>query len=715
MKTRVEVGDRIRISGLLYRILIYHKGFYLLIEMESTKLKFRWENETVLNAFLDRGEAEIPEDEEEPYHSEKLDDAARSKLKLICSEIEKILIAYYPEWDILASKKTKPEIKALERKLSCSVSTFMRYMLRYLQSGRNEYSLMDRRLMNPGTKVTARLRGPKPKYYNGTNRMEDLGERNRIFEEFYNDFLSNNEKTSVIELYDRMISHYFSDTLQVPPTYRQMLGYINRRLMEDKHMTLSQAKMNARNLRNNGRLLKGNSQTGIFFPGQMLEIDEVEIDCYAVAATDRSQIVGKPVMYCAVDVYSSCIVACSMAFENNSILGVTNLFFTLLDEHTDEAKRYGVDTDPGIFPSRFIPTAIRTDQGAEYTSGEFERMCRELGINHNLVAPGTGSLKGLVEQFFHQFQTLMKSPVKDAGETYRKHNSNHFKKAALTVDECRAVMYNFVNYFNRHIRKDYPYTKEMLEMGIGQYPAAIWQYGIENIQSPRRITDETMDGIFFKLLRNDIRWTLSRKGITYKRLIYWDESDWIINKVVAMSRAGKNSEKLSGIRYDPRLVDYIYRMENGKLIRIGLSELRDEQETFKGMTWDEYLKLYSKRLEDAAGYMQKDGELRRQAKENVEKIVDDARTVKKLNGDIRNSRTGVREARKAETMRLRKTDAYIGIMNHPGAEDIYEHEDLQADSEGHDNETPISADVSMSELMEELKTMNEKLAYGGEI
>ena len=42
-------------------------------------------------------------------------------------------------------------------------------------------------------------------------------------------------------------------------------------------MTLKQAKMNARERRNNHRLLKGNAQSGVYYPGQMLEIDAVAV------------------------------------------------------------------------------------------------------------------------------------------------------------------------------------------------------------------------------------------------------------------------------------------------------------------------------------------------------------------------------------------------------------------------------------------------------
>ena len=159
----------------------------------------------------------------------------------------------------------------------------------------------------------------------------------------------------------------------------------------------------------------------------------------------------------------------------------------------------------------------------------------------------------------------MKSQLVDAGETYRRYNSNHKQKAVLTIEESRSMMYQFVKYFNRQIRPNYPYTREMIESGIAQCPMAIWEYGIRNIQSPRQVTDKNRDMLYFALLRNDIPFRASGKGISYKGLYYWDESSWFLELSMKMNREEKKSIKISGIRYDPRLVDRIYRMENGRL------------------------------------------------------------------------------------------------------------------------------------------------------
>lgn len=658
MLKEIKIGDRIILFGKLYRILIKHRGLILMIEMNVDKMIFKWEHETVLSAFLNRNEAVIDTSEETQYPIGRLTDDEKASIRMIRDYIENALNQMYPNWDVLASKKTKPELRGLEEKIGCAKSTLVRYLRVYLQSGRNEYALIDKRRMYLGIPESQKLRGSKPKYYD-PDRIENDEELKGIFEEYYNKFLQNNEKLTIQAVYDEMVMERFEDTVMAPPTYRRFRYFVNQRL-KGENMTLKQAKMNARERRNNHRLLKGNAQSGVYYPGQMLEIDAVELDNYNVSLRDRSQLVGKGVMYCAVDVYSCCLVACWIGFENNSITGVTDLLYTLLDDHTEEAARYGVDLTPELFPSRFIPTSIRTDHGAEYESKEFSRMCKEMGINHHFVAPATGSLKGTVEQFFHQFQTLMKSQLVDAGETYRKYNSNHKKKATLTIEESRSMMYQFVKYFNRQIRPNYPYTREMIESGIAQCPMAIWEYGIRNIQSPRQVTDENRDMLYFALLRNDIPFRISGKGISYKGLYYWDESSWFLELSMKMNREGKKSAKISGIRYDPRLVDRIYRMENGRLVTIPLSFYRDEQKSFLGMSWKEYLELYEMKKENEAAYRPINDQYRREAKKETRKIVDAAKVVKALGSPKskgKNKTTEIRAARKEDGRELVRRDA----------------------------------------------------------
>lgn len=528
MLKEIKIGDRIVLFGKMYRILIKHRGLILMIEMNVDKMIFRWEHETVLSAFLNRGEAVIDTSEEKRYPIERLSDDEKASIQIIRNYIEGMLNDLYPAWDILASRKAKPEYQILKNKIGCSKSTLARYLRYYLQSGRNEYSLMDKRKMNTGSKESKTLRGAKPKYYD-PNRIENDDKLKDIFEEYFNRFLNSSEKLTLQAVYDEMIAEHFENTALAPPTYRRFNYFVNQRL-EEEHMTLAQAKMNARERRNNHRLLKGNAQSGVYYPGQML----------ARSMNQRS------------------FPACVRRWELTIIL------------------------------LRRLPEALKVRWSSF------------------------------------------------------------------------SISFKLVKYFNRQIRPNYPYTREMIESGIDQCPMAIWEYGIRNIQSPRQVTDENRDMLYFALLRNDIPFRVSGKGITYKGLYYWDESRWFLELRMKMNREGKNSAKISGLRYDPRLVDRIYRMENGRMVAIPLNCLRDEQKSFLGMSWKEYLELYEMKKENEAAYRPINDQYRREAKKETRKIVDAAKAVKALGSSEskgKNKTTEIRAARKEDGRELVRRDA----------------------------------------------------------
>lgn len=130
-------------------------------------------------------------------------------------------------------------------------------------------------------------------------------------------------------------------------------------------------------------------------------MDEVEVDLSLVSADDPKRVVGRPVVYVMLDLYTRLIVAVSIGFDNNSVLGFTNCLMNLADDKVEYCKKYGLTITENIWPSGYLPKRIRCDRGAEYRSKRVKEICNELGIMRELVTAGTGSLKGSVEQFFH--------------------------------------------------------------------------------------------------------------------------------------------------------------------------------------------------------------------------------------------------------------------------------------------------------------------------
>lgn len=110
--------------------------------------------------------------------------------------------------------------------------------------------------------------------------------------------------------------------------------------------------------------------------------------------------------------------------------------------------------------------------------------------------------------------------------------------------------------------------------------------------TPRWLTESTKKTAFFALLKTDRKFQISRRGVTYRGLFYENGEQWLLEK---MWKTGKKKEALPGVRYDPRSINNVYLMEDGALHVIALNEIREEQRTFRDMSWKEYDELWKRR------------------------------------------------------------------------------------------------------------------------
>ena len=682
VELKMQINTVVKMDGGLYRLVDTSADSVLLINVEKSSFDIQRIQLDCFYSMLGEKLIEKADYTELQFPIDRLKDMDKEELRIKQKAIENVLTNLYPCWEDLQAKTSKPYITDLMEQFQASKPSVLKMIRRYLQSGRQLYALMDGR-KNASVPIfdsnkTYNVSGPKTKSGKSSNVLNDETLRQH-FEEYFQEFLSFKEKGGTIRsAYDHMIAAHYTDRictedgigLQVKPkeerpSYGRFLRYCNERL---GNQTVRQAKKGVTSVRNDERLLLGNSQTGCSYPGQILEIDEVEIDMMNVSAADDRQIVGRAVMYVAIDVYSCCIVACWVDYHNNSYVGITNLFLTLLEEHNAQTEKYGVTIPKELYPSCFLPAEVRVDQGSEYISKAFRRMGKELGISIVLVTPGTGSLKGIVEQSFHQFQELLRTESKGVGIILKRVESRHYETACTDINDMRSIAYQFVSYYNQHRRDGYPYSREMIESGIVPTPAGLWDYGMNHCAKPRIITDGIRPQIRFAMLKDDKTFRLSRAGITYKGLYYYDSFPWLLR---AMAQTGGKTKKLSGIRYDPRTTNQIYYMQDGTIYEIPINENRNEQKGFKNLTWEQYEDLYKQKKKMLDDYEDADLNARLMTRETMGNTIGAA---KKMQEKGKNKKVNIREERKKERAEVTKTDQPLLLSEETAALDNLEPE-----------------------------------------
>ena len=595
-------------SNKRYRLLNIIQCNCVLFEMDNTGMHFLTVSfDSILN-MINNNDCLIEEEDNIIFDINSFPDEVKEEFEKNKKAMQEVIRLYGPMYIELATKKPKPEIEKIILENKYVRSTFWRICKRYFSSGFKDYALIDAK----------RVKEIKRKKYNYKEKpgahsryLENTGvaineDIEKWFNDALNDYKSGRAKT-MRSAYDKMNYLHFSkielingsQTLVLlpeseRPTIKQFRYYVN------KHMTAEEKdkiKTSAQEQRNNKRLLLSDSLNGVMGPGDLIEIDAVEADVSLVSSTNKNQSIGRPIVYFMVDVYTRCIIAMSVAFDNNSVLALTNLFLNLSDDKKEYCGRYGINLENSeIWPSNFIPNRIRLDRGSDFKSKEFDRICVALGIEKQLVSGGSGSLKGTVEQSFHQMHSRQNVHLENYGLIEKRHDSKHHKESTLTIYDYTKMVINFVLFHNQQYDKDYKVTKEMIEKQIEPIPAILFKYGVNKYGHPRPIANK--EQYLYDLL-TPVKANISRRGICYKGLYYLPDND--VNLTHKMFEAGTKKIPFE-VRIDKRNVDAVYYKDGNRLIKASLNRQITGNSDYEGLTWKEYEDFKAnKGLMDAKG------------------------------------------------------------------------------------------------------------------
>lgn len=600
----IRVTDIITIEQTQYRVIGYRAGLFSLCEMNTKKLTIfllpskdlvKWATEGA--ARVEKSNSSnilLPDSEDENYLKKQ------ALMRFIMQE-------YGPLYEKLYGKTTKTNLKKTMEDLGIQRDAAWRAIRRFLQSGLDMAAIVDGRSLRSGK------RNPyKYSKKTGHPTMNALGkgvpltdEIRTYFDEAIKDFLIGRAKTKK-DAYMTMIEKHFINEEEIPtgirvsvlpdnlrPTLKQFLNYTRVRVPQEE---IDKAKTSAREQRNNKRLLLSDNLQGVMGPGDLWEVDECEIDLSLVSVENPSVTVGRPIVYVMIDVYTRMIVAYSVAFDNNSVLGITNCFLNLLDDKQELCNRFGIQIGADEWPSKILPLRLRSDYGAEYISHAMDTICCKLGVAKELVSPATGSLKGQVEQVFHQIHAAQNSLLEGKGLIEKRHDSNHHQEAALNIQEFEAVLLTYIVGHNRKYMEKYPLTKDMRQRNVEPRPTALWKYGVLLNGSPRPITNETM---FRHALLLPVKASVGRAGIAFKGLFYINlQDESLLRDMYLASTHGR--KKLESACIDPRNIDHLYYIREGKLMTASLNYNKTGMKDYAGMTLSEYNALHSKKKDNDA-------------------------------------------------------------------------------------------------------------------
>jgi hypothetical protein len=362
------------------------------------------------------------------------------------------------------------------------------------------------------------------------------------------------------EVIDYIVLRYFSDAAENPtaptphselPTIRQFGHFLHTHY---EHNHRFRARHGQKRFDLEARAIPGRGDYETRGPGDKFQIDATVADYYLVSQFDRRRIVGRPVIYFVVDVWSRMIVGMYVGFEGPSWIGAMMALTNMVLPKTEYCKQYGITIEPEEWPSHYLPRALVADKGELMSVDLGRRIISSLRGKIENVAAGRGDLKAFVERRFGIVPAKFKQFVPGYVEPDSKERGapDHRLKARFTLPEFTKMVILAVLEHNSEPITDVSVPTPMTTEGKTAAPIDLWDWGIVN-RSGRLRTAHLDDVSLAVMPRATAR--VTKKGIRFKRGYYTTE---LAERAGWFSRARQQGEWNVEISFDPRSLDNVY-------------------------------------------------------------------------------------------------------------------------------------------------------------
>ncbi|MCI0365607.1 MAG: Mu transposase C-terminal domain-containing protein [Phycisphaerales bacterium] len=501
-----------------------------------------------------------------------------------------------------------------------SKSLVYKYLRQYWQAGQIKNALLPsfdkcggrgkRRLA--ATAQAQKLGRPSAR---SRNTGEQIGVRvtpeiERKFERGINRFYETREGRSLRDAYDLTQEAFFHDgytivdgtpaplllPAEMRPSFDQFRYWYENHYRELRREQRARRGERAYNLEM--RELLGDSTQMALGPGSVYQIDATIGDIYLVSSLDRSRIIGRPVIYACVDVFSRMIAGVAVTLEGPSWLGAMLALDNVIEDKASFCAGYGIEITEGNWPCHHLPEAILADRG-EFEGYAADSLAHALGIRMHNTPPYRADLKGIVERRFRianeKFIHFMPGAV---ARPRQRGEADYRLDAVLTLDEFRKLLICYILDYNaHHYLSEYRKNEFMIADQVERYPLDLWEWGVRNCSGHLRTLPQEI--VRLNLLpRKTV--SVTGAGIDFEGGLYYTcelalREGWF-------ARARSHHRQRVEVSYDPRTLDRIYlRLDGGR--RLEPCHLTPaSSKTFSGRDWHEIVDHFAleSQVKDAA-------------------------------------------------------------------------------------------------------------------
>jgi hypothetical protein len=471
-----------------------------------------------------------------------------------------------------------PLIKETAQKHGVTVTVVYKYLRKFWQRGKVKNALLPD-YENSGAAGKERKAGQKkrgkprkyafdPKIGVGINVDESI---KKIFRIAISKFYHNPKENSLTTAYELMLKEYFAEdfyyegnarkSILVPqeqkPTFKQFKYWFEKE-QDIKKTHISRG--GARRYALESRALLSSSTAEVYGPGSRYQIDATVADIYLVSRYNRIWIIGRPVVYLIVDVFSRMVVGVYVGLEGPSWLGAMMALTNVAANKVIFCKEYGISITEEDWACHHLPDAILGDRG-EMESRMVETLIANLNVRIENAAPYRGDLKGIVERHFRTIHQKVKPfmPGYVIPDANKRLGKDYRLDAKLDIYQfTEIIIHSALHHNNGQYLESYDRDATLVSEDVPAIPVELWKWGIQNRSGRLRSFPE--DIVKLNLMPTDFA-RIAEDGIRFKKMRYSCEKA-IRENWFEQARIKKRTEQIE-VSYDPRNTDYLYIKSQG--------------------------------------------------------------------------------------------------------------------------------------------------------
>lgn len=230
------------------------------------------------------------------------------------------------------------------------------------------------------------------------------------------------------------------------------------------------------------RGLNGRDWEGVAGPGHTWAIDSTIGDIYLRSSVNRSWIVGRPVVYVIVDVWSTAVVGFHVCLTGPSWNTAKVSLFNSAADPSLVGDLWGYEPVFALDPAPTLCHSLLCDRG-EYLSQGHRSTALKLQLPlSSYTPPYRGDLKGLVEVLhrIRKDEEFLFIP----GAIDHRRKEMEFRRynpgaARLTVREYVQLLYLEFTEYNQTANREHRMDALMLAEEVFPSPAGLWNWGHE--------------------------------------------------------------------------------------------------------------------------------------------------------------------------------------------------------------------------------------------